>query len=124
MLIQVSQGHALQLRTGMLHFLVASNVDSQSAFKTAVSLGNTLLWRLSLRYVELRLSYSIGSVDAPAHICRELEDRTYAVPVALLAFHCVWIFTALFLGDPSPGFQCLPFLRSLVDAPEVRGVIS
>ena len=36
----------------LVHFLVASNVVRYSAFKRAVSLGNTFLWRLSLRYVE------------------------------------------------------------------------
>ena len=32
-----------QFRIGIVHFFVASNVDKYSAFKRAVSLGNTLL---------------------------------------------------------------------------------
>gem|GEM_PF-1557525 len=41
-----------QFRTGMDHFLVASKVARYKAFNKAVSLGNTLLWRFNLRYVE------------------------------------------------------------------------
>ena len=37
-----------------VHFLVASNVARYRAFKSALSLGNTLRCLLSLRYVELR----------------------------------------------------------------------
>lgn len=45
-----------QFRLGIVHFFVASNVDKYRAFKRAVSLGNTLLWRFSFRYVAFRLS--------------------------------------------------------------------
>ena len=45
-----------QFRIGIVDFFVASNVDRYRAFSSAWSLGNTLLWRFSLRYVELRLS--------------------------------------------------------------------
>jgi len=38
-----------QFRIGIDHFFVASNVDRYNAFKRAVSLGNTLLWRYSFR---------------------------------------------------------------------------
>lgn len=40
-----------QFRIVVVHFLVASKVDRYNAFNSAVSLGNTLLWRFSLRYV-------------------------------------------------------------------------
>ena len=38
-----------QFRIVLVHFFVASNVARYSAFKRAVSLGNTLLWRFSFR---------------------------------------------------------------------------
>lgn len=38
-------------RSGIVHFLIASKVDRYRAFNNAVSLGKTLFWRLSLRYV-------------------------------------------------------------------------
>ena len=43
-----------QFRIVVVHFLVASKVAKYSAFSKALSLGNTLRWRFSLRYVEFR----------------------------------------------------------------------
>ena len=40
-----------QFRIGIVHFFVASKVARYRAFSRAVPLGNTLLWRLSFRYV-------------------------------------------------------------------------
>ena len=40
-----------QFRIAMLHFFVASKVARYKAFRSARSLGKTLLWRFSLRYV-------------------------------------------------------------------------
>ena len=48
-----------QLRIGIVHFFVASKVARYKAFSRAVSLGNTLLWRFSFRYVEFRDSIAL-----------------------------------------------------------------
>ena len=45
-----------QFLNGLLHFFVASYVAKYSALSSAVSLGNTLLWRFNRLYVLLRLS--------------------------------------------------------------------
>ena len=43
----------------VVHFFVASKVERYSAFSNALSLGNTLLWRLSFLYVEFKLSMAL-----------------------------------------------------------------
>ena len=48
-----------QFRIVLVHFFVASKVARYSAFKRAVSLGNTLLCRFSFREVEFRDSIAL-----------------------------------------------------------------
>ena len=48
--------HAPNEESGIVHFFVASKVAKYSAFKRAVSLGNTLLWLFNRRSTLLRLS--------------------------------------------------------------------
>lgn len=43
----------------VVHFFVASKVERNRAFNNALSLGNTLLWRLSFLYVEFKLSMAL-----------------------------------------------------------------
>ena len=45
-----------QFLSDIVHFFVASKVAKYRAFRRALSLGNTLLWRFNLRYVAFRLS--------------------------------------------------------------------
>lgn len=48
-----------QLRIGIDHFLVASNVAKYNAFSKACGLGNTLLWLFKRRYWEFKLSMAL-----------------------------------------------------------------
>ena len=67
-----------QFRIGIVHFFVASNVDKYRAFKRAVSLGNTLLWRFSFRYVAFRLSIVIVVYITLCTVVENLKMGTIA----------------------------------------------
>ena len=103
-----------QFRSGIVHFLAISCVARYRAFRSAVSLGNTLSLLIQTAIAAVKALNGVGGVNDLPDVGGELKNWRYYVPVLVPTLHSIGIIVFPFFCDTVEGFQSSVLGRRMI----------